>query len=62
MSKLGDNIGCWVYCDLDGRGDKWRLAVPRGDMIYFPVEDFEGLADEFADDPKMVLASPTGTP
>ena len=58
------NIGWWIYCDLDGNGDKWRLAIPRGghDMIYFPVEDFEDLADNYADDPRRVVRRPTDLP
>ena len=70
------NIGWWIYCDLDGKGDKWRLAIPRvmlgkavrhadapeDDMLYFPVEDFEDLADNYADDPRRVVRRPTDLP
>lgn len=30
----------WIFCDIDGAGKRWRIAVERGDEIYFPVEDF----------------------
>lgn len=30
----------WIWCDLDGFGKRWRLAVDRGNELYFPVEDF----------------------
>ena len=45
----------WIYCDIDGSGEKWRLAVcreidkplnstdmelPEDDMWFFPEEDF----------------------
>lgn len=35
---------CWIYCDIDGSGKRWRLAVERGGddgpEVYFPAEDF----------------------
>lgn len=30
----------WIRCDIDGSGPRWRLAVERGDEVYFPMEDF----------------------
>ena len=60
MSSSG---ACFVWCDIDGRGKKWRLAVPRRmddgeDGLYFPVEDFEDLAEGYADDPVQHVIVP----
>lgn len=30
----------WIHCDIDGSGNRWRLAVDRGYEVYFPIEDF----------------------
>lgn len=35
----------WIFCDIDGNGDKWRIAFIRHDgeypMIVYPMDDFE---------------------
>ena len=36
----------WVFCDIDGQGEKWRLAIARDQSdgeagIYFPHDDFD---------------------
>ena len=30
----------WIKCNLDGDGRKWRLAVARGNEVFFPGEDY----------------------
>ena len=42
----------WIRCDLDGEGRKWRLAVDRGNDVYFPGEDFaeEMTLDEYREE------------
>ena len=54
---------CFVWCDIDGRGKKWRLAVSREmddgeDGLYFPIEDFEDLAEGYADYPVKPVIAP----
>ena len=53
----------FVWCDIDGRGKKWRLAVSREmddgeDGLYFPIEDFEDLAEGYADYPVKPVIAP----
>ena len=70
MSRLKDNIGWWIYCDIDGRGKKWRLAVRRTiedyakmvDGLYFPVEDFEDYDENYVDEPRRIVTRPTDAP
>ena len=45
----------WIKVDIDGTGDRWRLAVLRHEspeykepVYYFPVEDYAELECEFA--------------
>ena len=46
--KIGDVF--WDYCDIDGGGKKWRIAVCRLEggevMIHYPLDDFSDYADE----------------
>ena len=41
----------FIKVDIDGTGERWRLAVIReqGTMYYFPEEDFEDLVDNYDD-------------
>ena len=53
----------FIWCDIDGRGKKWRLAVSREmddgeDGLYFPIEDFEDLAEGYADYPVKPVIAP----
>ena len=52
----------WIWCDIDGQGKKWRLAVERGDNLYFPVEDFEEAQEVFADYPSLEIEEPLEAP
>jgi hypothetical protein len=47
--KVGDVL--WDYCDIDGHGKKWRIAVIRREwegelMIHYPLDDFSDYADD----------------
>lgn len=51
------------WCDIDGSGKKWRLAVSRQmddgeDGIYFPVEDFHDYIDGYEDYPQELVVMP----
>ena len=53
----------FVWCDIDGRGKKWRLAVSREmddgeDGLYFPIEDFEDWAASYANRPMEPVIAP----
>jgi hypothetical protein len=53
----------FVWCDIDGRGKKWRLAVSREmddgeDGLYFPIEDFEDWAAGYANRPMEPVIAP----
>jgi len=52
----------WIWCDLDGSGRHWRLAVERDDMLYFPVEDFEEDGTLFSNYPSIEIEEPTQVP
>ena len=50
----------FVKVDIDGTGEKWRLAVLReqGTMFYFPEEDFEDFVENYADCDKKPVPRP----
>lgn len=48
----------WIKTDIDGRGRKFRLAIRRGEMIYFPVEDFEDYFENYTNDSRYPIISP----
>src|SRR4249920_3215725 len=53
----------FIWCDIDGHGKKWRLAVPRvddegEDSLYFPIEDFEDIAEGYQDYPVVPVIAP----
>ena len=60
------NFKGWIWCDFDGRGKKWRLAVACQEMgepsIKFPSygegDDFIEDAENYADYPCVVIAPP----
>jgi hypothetical protein len=53
----------WIWCDIDGSGRCWRLAVERDDgMVYFPVEDFEEHGEVFENYPSVEVESPESLP
>jgi len=46
----------WIWCDLDGKGKKWRFAidgVAYEDAYYFVKEDFEEKKDVFKKYPRF---------
>lgn len=67
---MKNNVGWWIWCDIDGRGKKWRLAIPRMiedyagqvDGLYFPVEDHEDYDENYVDEPRRLIARPTDEP
>ena len=52
----------WIWCDIDGLGNKWSLAIERGDKLYFPVEDYEDSQETFASLPCVEIHEPAETP
>lgn len=56
----------WIYCDIDGCGEKWRLAISRqgvyntesGVYWYFPVEDFEDFQDNYSECKRLPCLRP----
>ena len=58
----------WIWCNLDGHGHRWRLAVSRGDHWYFAVSrgdkwyfpglDFEDYKDGYEDKPMLAIPLP----
>lgn len=60
---------CWIWCDLDGRGKRWRLAIKR-EMecedepgVLFPLdEDHHDYAENYYDDPAVDIDYPKGGP
>lgn len=48
----------WIWTDIDGRGDRWHLAVIRGDSVIFPVADFEDEAETYDDCPQVAIRPP----
>jgi hypothetical protein len=56
----------WIKVDIDGTGERWRLAVLRKTEFsdsewYFPVEDFECLKCEMEDCDKIEVTEPETT-
>lgn len=49
----------WIKTDIDGTGEKYRLAHKRGKDMYFVAEDFEDLAANYIDC-KSVAIDPPG--
>jgi len=52
----------WIWCDIDGLGRYWRLAVEREEMLYFPEEDFEENGEVFENYPSVGVEPPDWTP
>jgi len=59
----------WIKCDIDGRGEKWRLAIEREGgyfneddepvpEYYFPFDDFEEFQENFEDHEKSEISQP----
>lgn len=49
----------WIWCDLDGRGERWRLAIPEGqDGVQFPLDDFSDDVENYADCPTAPITPP----
>jgi len=54
----------WIKCDLDGRGEKWELAVEingdeDGEMYSFPFVEFEDYQENYEDHFKKEIERPT---
>lgn len=52
----------FIYCDLDGGGHRWRLAIERGKKLYFPVEDFTEDGSVFEGNPSVEIDTPDHLP
>lgn len=49
----------WVFCDIDGKGEKFRLAIENNGFLFFPVEDFYENDIVFEDAVKYEIEPPT---
>ena len=62
-SPSADQSACWIWCDLDGEGDRWHLAL-RGavdqpsDELLFPLAAFSDAAENYDDCPTLPIAPP----
>lgn len=60
------NGAYWIWCDIDGRGKRWHLAFTKqsdfgdDDEIVFPLDDFEDVAENYADYPVQAVIAPQG--
>ena len=56
----------WIKCDIDGHGERWRIAVESQDRYgegedeiretyFFPIDDFEDSRECFEDHQKMLI-------
>lgn len=63
-APAGDPGGArWIWCDLDGQGERWRLALPEGPGgVFFPLDDFSDEAENYADCPTFPITPPAPLP
>lgn len=61
-----DGIAAWIWCDIDGTGDRWRLALASAaqdaDTLRFPFDDFEDDCANYADCPTVMIGRPAPPP
>lgn len=50
----------WIKVDIDGQGEKWRLAFDHGEDWYFPMEDFEEDKEYLEKFKQVPCLKPTG--
>jgi len=60
----------WIKCDIDGRGEQWRLAIESLDETYFdendepartycfPIEEYEDFKDNYEEHEKIIIMTP----
>jgi hypothetical protein len=49
----------FVWCDIDGHGDRWMLAIPLDDeQIFFPHDQFEDYVDHYLKYPARRIPLP----
>lgn len=59
LEDLWGNDQFWVWCDIDGHGHQWRLAIPVGDNnIEFPTENFDDYAEGYMKYPAREIVKP----
>jgi hypothetical protein len=49
----------WLWCDIDGHGQQWKLAVPLDDeQLFFPHDQFEDYAGNYMSYPAREIIKP----
>ncbi len=49
----------WVWCDIDGHGHQWRLAIPVSeDDISFPADNFDDNVEGYLKYPAREIVKP----
>lgn len=49
----------WLFCDIDGCGERWRLAIQwEKEEIKFPHNDFDDDWQNYADYPAEPILTP----
>jgi len=50
---------CWFWVDLDGQGERWRLAIPTEEGWVFPQDGgFEVAREEMEGRPQRPIFTP----
>lgn len=69
MTRFERGEAYWIWVDIDGNGNSWRLAVVNDDaidpeqMLLFPLDAaFEDFAENYEEDPIRRAYEPPGTP
>lgn len=49
----------WLWCDIDGHGQQWRLAISLDDeQIAFPHDNFDDYAEHYLKYPAREIVRP----
>ena len=49
----------WLWCDIDGHGKNWRLAIKIDDeQLLFPHDQFDDYAAHYMDYPAREIVRP----
>jgi len=58
----------WIKCDIDGRGEKWRIAIESWedigeeeimDTYLFPMDEYEDCRENFEAHEKIEITMPS---
>ncbi len=49
----------WIWCDIDGHGHEWHLAIPiSDDQIEFPIDHFDDYVEGYLKYPAREIVKP----